>query len=106
VFKAKNNSQFVGFMSNLVDDSLSILRYDIVLFMESGMEGARNLKLVLGAFENLPCLKINFHKSELFSFVLARAQSHEFCRDFWEQGNLPFWYLGIPMHFCKLTNKY
>jgi len=31
------------------------------------------LKLVLGAFEKLACLKINFHKSELFCFGAAKG---------------------------------
>ena len=43
--------------------------------MENYLEGARNLKLVLGAFEKLFGLEINFHKSELFCFRSAREQS-------------------------------
>jgi hypothetical protein len=33
---------------------------------------ARNLKLLLSAFEQLSGLKINFHKSEIFYFGQAR----------------------------------
>jgi hypothetical protein len=36
--------------------------------MEHDLEKAWNLKLILAAFEQLSCLKINFHKSELFCF--------------------------------------
>ena len=36
--------------------------------MEHDIEKARNLKLILSAFEQLSGLKINFHKSELFCF--------------------------------------
>jgi len=88
VFKAKNNSQLKGLVPNLVDDGLSILQYadGTSLFMESDIEGARNLKLVLGAFEKLSGLKINFHKSELFSCGTARATESGVRRAFWEQG--------------------
>jgi len=59
----------------LVDDGLSILQYadDTVLFLEDNLEEAKNLKLVLGAFEKLAGLKINFHKSELFCFGAAKG---------------------------------
>jgi hypothetical protein len=59
---------------HLVDDGLSILQYadDAILFMEYDLEKARNLKLILAAFEQLSGLKINFHKSELVCFVEAR----------------------------------
>jgi hypothetical protein len=55
---------------HLVDGGLSILQYadDTILFMEHDIEKARNLKLILAAFEQLSGLKINFHKSELFCF--------------------------------------
>ena len=36
--------------------------------MEHDLEHAKELKLVLSAFEQLSGLKINFHKSELFCY--------------------------------------
>jgi hypothetical protein len=55
---------------HLVDGGLSIIQYvdDTILFMEHDLAKARNLKLILDAFEHLPGLKINFHKNELFCF--------------------------------------
>jgi hypothetical protein len=60
---------FDGLVPHLVEDGLSILRYtdDTILFLDD-LEKAKNLKLVLCAFEKLSGLKINFHKSELFCF--------------------------------------
>jgi hypothetical protein len=54
----------------LVDDGLPILQYadDTILFMEHDLKKAKNLKLILSAFEQLSGLKINFHKSESFCF--------------------------------------
>jgi hypothetical protein len=68
--RSKNLAYFNGLVPHLVEDDLSILQYvdDIILLLEDDLEKAKNLKLVLSAFENLSSLKINFHKSELFSF--------------------------------------
>ena len=98
-----------GLVPNLVDDGLSILQYadDTVLFMEDDLDEAKNLKLVLVAFEKLPGLKINFHKSELFCFGAANNHGLEYKRIFGcVEGSFPFRYLGIPMHYRKLSNKH
>jgi hypothetical protein len=49
---------------------MSILQYadDTILFLEHDLDKARNMKLILTAFELVLGLKINFHKSELFCF--------------------------------------
>jgi hypothetical protein len=36
--------------------------------MEHNIEQAKNMKLLLSAFEQLSGLKINFHKNEIFCF--------------------------------------
>jgi len=56
-------------------------------------------------FEKLSGLKISFHKSELFCFGKAK-DSKDFVDVFGcKEGSLPFQYLGILMHFHKLSNK-
>jgi hypothetical protein len=72
--RAKSDGQIEGVIPHLVDGGLSILQYadDTILFMEHNLEKARNLKLILAAFEQLSGLKINFHKSELFCFGEAQ----------------------------------
>jgi hypothetical protein len=57
---------------HLVDGGLSILQYadDTILFIEHDLDNAKNLKLILLAFEHLSGLKINFIKVNCF--VLAR----------------------------------
>jgi hypothetical protein len=49
---------------------LSILQYadDTIIFIDHDPEQAKNLKLLLCAFEQLSGLKINFHKSEIFCY--------------------------------------
>ena len=108
IARAKENQQFKGVVPHLVDDGLSILQYadDTILFMEDNIEQAKNLKLLLCAFEQLSGLKINFHKSELFCFGEAMVFKTEYEQIFGcGQGMFPFRYLGIPMHYKRLKNS-
>ena len=76
--------------------------------MQNNIDEARNLKVVLGAFEKLSSLKINFYKSELFFKGSAgdRSSIKKFTELFGcKEGSLPFCYLGMPMYFHMLSNK-
>jgi predicted secreted Zn-dependent protease len=97
-----------GLIPNLVEGGLSILQYadDTILFLEDDLDKAKNLKMVLGAFEKLSGLKINFHKSELFCFGETKERTTDYVNLFeCKEGALPFRYLGIPMSYRKLANK-
>jgi hypothetical protein len=73
--------------------------------MDHDIDKARNLKLILSAFELLSGLKINFHKSELFCFGEAQDHVTEYSELFGcGQGQFPIRYLGIPIHYRRLTN--
>jgi hypothetical protein len=73
--------------------------------MEHDIEKARNLKLILCAFEELSGLKINFHKSEIFYFGEAKEVEHTYSQLFGcKVGSYPFKYLGITMQVTKLKN--
>ena len=90
----------------LVDGGLSILQYadDTILFMEHDMEKEKNLKLILSAFEQLSRLKIKFHKSELLCFGDAQDKASQYAELFGcGLGQFPISYLGIPIHFRRLT---
>ena len=50
--------------------------------MEDDLDEAKNLKLVLVAFEKLSGLKINFHKSELFCYEVAKDDQNEYTQIF------------------------
>ena len=92
----------------MVDEGLSVLQYayGTVIFMDNDLERAKNMKLLLCAFEPLSRLKINFHKSEMFCYGAARARQTEYIQIFGcDMGSYPFRYLGIPMHQRKLMNK-
>jgi hypothetical protein len=97
---SKNVDYFDSLVPHLVEDGLSILQYadDIIIFLDDDLGKARNLKMVLSAFEMLSGLKINFHKSELFSFGDTKDKTSEYVELFnCKEGELPFRYLGIPM---------
>jgi hypothetical protein len=106
--RSKSQDQFNGLVPHLVEDGLSILQYadDTILFLEDDLEKAKNLKLVLSAFEKLSGLKINFHKSELFCFGETKDLLPDYVELFGcKEGVMPFRYLGIPMCTRKLSNK-
>jgi hypothetical protein len=72
--------------------SLAILQYadDTILFLDDDIVKARNLKLVLCAFEKLSGLKINFHKSELFGFGETKEKNDQYVELFGcREGELP-----------------
>jgi hypothetical protein len=73
--RAKVDGQIEGVVPHLVDGGLSVLQYvdDTILLMEHDLDKARNLQLILSAFEQLSRLKINFHKSD-FLFCFGEAQ--------------------------------
>jgi hypothetical protein len=99
--RSKREGHINGVVPHLVDDGLSILQYadDTIIFVEHDLEGAKNLKLLLCAFEHLLGLKINFHKSEIFYFNEAKEMQGEYSSIFGcQSGTFPFKYLGIPMH--------
>jgi hypothetical protein len=61
ISRAKEDGQINGLVPHHVNGGLSILQYVDV-------EQAKNMKLLLCAFEQLFGLKINFHKSEPFCY--------------------------------------
>jgi hypothetical protein len=105
--RAKADNQISGIVSHLVDEGLSILQYadDTLLFMDHDLEKSRNMKLLLCAFEQLSGLKINFHKSEIFCFGAEQESLSQYIELFGcNQGAFPMRYLGIPIHYRRLSN--
>jgi hypothetical protein len=77
-----------------------------MVFMDHNLEHARNVKLLLTAFEQMSGLKINFHKSELFCYGLAKEYEDHYSRIFGcDISLMPFTFLGIPMTYHMLRNS-
>jgi hypothetical protein len=105
---AREEDLITGVIPHLVDDGLSILQYanDTILFMEHDIDKAKNMKLLLSAFEQLSGLKINFYKSEIFCFGQAKDYELQDEQLFGcKKGSYPFKYLGIHMHHRWLNIK-
>jgi hypothetical protein len=106
--RAKNEGHINGVAPHSVDDGLSILQYtdDTIIFLDHDLERARNLKVLLCAFEQLSRLKINYHKSEIFYYGEAKEVQEDYSNIFRCQcGTYPFKYLRIPMHHKRLSNN-
>ena len=106
IARAKEDGQIGGLIPHLVEGWVSILQYadDTILFMEHDIEKAVNMKLILCLFEQLSGLKINFHKSEVFGFGDAQEEATQYAELFGcGLGQFPINYLGIPIHFRRLT---
>ena len=84
ISRAREVEQIKGVVPHLIDEGLSVLQYadDTIIFMDNDLERAKNMKLLLCAFEQLSGLKINFHKSELFCYGAAKANQSEYTQIF------------------------
>jgi hypothetical protein len=100
--RAKDESQISGIVPHLVEDGISILQYadDTIIFMDHDLDKDQNMKLLLCTFEQVSGLKINFNKSELFYFGEAQDVANQYAKMFGFVSK----YLGIPIHFRKLSN--
>jgi len=106
--RAKANDQVHGVVPHLIDSGISILQYadDTILFIDHNLEQAQNMKNILCAFEQISGLKINFHKSEIFCFGEAKNYENHYMELFGcNLGNFPIKYLGILIHYIKLSNN-
>jgi hypothetical protein len=95
ISRAKEIEQIKRIVPHLIDEGLSVLQYvdDTMIFMDNDLEMAKNMKLLLCAFEQLSGLKINFHKSELFCYGAAKANQLEYTQIFrCNVGSFPFKY--------------
>jgi hypothetical protein len=89
-----------GLIPGLVDDGLSILQYadDTIFVMDNNLNQARNIKLILSAFERISSLKINFYMSEILCFGQVKDEEQQYEQLFGcGIGSYPFQYFGIPM---------
>jgi hypothetical protein len=103
--RATEENQFKGIVPHLIPGGLSILQYadDTMVFLDHNLEYARNIKLLLTLFEQMSGLKIDFHKSELLCYGLAKEYDLHYSLIFGcGIGSMPFKYLGIPMTHRRL----
>jgi hypothetical protein len=79
---------------------------DTLLFLEHNYKVAFHLKWLLGCFEKLFGMKINYHKSDITSISLEEEESQNYSKIFcYKLGSFSFKYLGVPLHFDKLIRE-
>jgi hypothetical protein len=106
--KAASHNLIKGLLPQVVPGGIISLQYadDTILFLEPDMHMARILMWILTCFENLSGMRINYHKSDLFTINLPEAYAKEFAHVFCcNLGSFPFKYLGVPLNFAKLRKE-
>ena len=65
-----------GVLTKGEDKGINMLQYadDTIFLIKDEVETVKNLKFILGTFEQMSGLKINFHKSELLLFGKAKEK--------------------------------
>ncbi|XP_037427211.1 uncharacterized protein LOC119292489 [Triticum dicoccoides] len=98
-----------GVLNGNGEKGVNMLQYadDTIFLIKDEVESVKNLKLILGAFEQMSGLKINFHKSELLLFGKAREKQSTYqdiltCK----MGDLPIRYLGMPVSENRVGNSH
>src|ERR1043165_2933065 len=106
--KAADQQLISGLCPDVCPGGVICLQYadDTILFLDNNLEHAKNLKTVLSCFEQVSGMRINYEKSELIPINLDGDELQPFT-DFLgcSQGSFPIKYLGIPLHYEKLSKE-
>ena len=106
LIKAHSRNLISGLCSDLCPGGVISLQYadETNLFVETDQEKATNLKNVLTCFEQVSGMRINYSKSELISINMEVVNTQEFAQIFGcVIGDFPIKYLGVPLHYDKLS---
>jgi hypothetical protein len=107
--KAINRGLMKGLGNELIEVGVVSLQYadDTILLIENNESYARNLKWILTCFELMSGMRINFDKSELVPINIESEGVVNNWRDVpgCPVGAFPIKYLGIPLHYNKLSRE-
>jgi hypothetical protein len=107
--KATNRGLMKGLGNELIEGGVISLQYadDTILLIENNESYARNLKWILTCFELMSGMRINFYKSELVPINIESEGVVNNWRDVFvcPVGAFPIKYLGIPLHYNKLSRE-
>lgn len=106
--RASSAGLFRGLMCNFREGGILSLQYadDTVLFSSAETSHLVNLKQILLWFEQVSSMRVNFHKSECIPMNLSNEDAHEVSHILnCPLGAFPMKYLGVPLHFEKLTRE-
>jgi hypothetical protein len=97
-----------GVTHHLVSGGLTHLQYadDTVLFIQNTEENIVNLKFLLFCFEEMSRLKINYHKSEVYTIGNGEVETELIANAFnCKVGKFPMKYLGLPISYKRLSKE-
>ena len=106
--KAANHKMIGGLCQEVCEGGIICLQYadDTILFLDKNLDYANNLKMVLHCFEQVSGMRINYNKSELIPINCEEEDLSPFFDSLGcSQGNFPIKYLGIPLHYEKLSRE-
>jgi hypothetical protein len=108
LMKAARQGFITRLLPQVVEGRIISLQYadDTLLFLENDMDKASILKWLLVCFEQMSRMKINYDKSDLLTVGVDEDRANDFAKLFCcKRCDFPIKYLGVPLHFNKLTRK-
>jgi hypothetical protein len=106
--KAASKGCNTGLMNTLCPEGVVSLQYadDTLLFLKHDTLDACHFKWLMVCFEQLPDMKINYHKSDMTPINLGEEEANQLAQIFCcKMGSFPFRYLGVPLHHDKLKRE-
>jgi hypothetical protein len=100
--RAAERGVLEGVTPNLVERGLTHLQYadDIVLFIQNTECNIINLKFILFCFEEMSGMKINYHKSQVFTVGIDDGETARIANTLnCKVGKFPMKYLGLPISY-------
>jgi hypothetical protein len=108
LYKAAANGLIRGSLPQVVPGGVISLQYadDTILFLDNDVSVARILKWFLSCFEQMSGMRINYHKSDLMTINVEPEDAKLFAQIFCcKLAGFPFKYLGVPLHYSKLSKE-
>jgi hypothetical protein len=97
-----------GVLQDFREGGILSLQYadDTILFASADFSQLSNLKYVIMWFEQISGMRVNFHKSEIITLNLEVEDTKEIANMFnCPVGSFPLKYLGVPLHYDKLSER-
>jgi hypothetical protein len=105
---AKRDSILTGLVPGIFPGGITHLQYadDTVIFIPFDVRQIVATKFLLYCFEEMAGMKINYHKSEIFTVRLIDAENEEVAKMLnCPRGKFPMKYLGLPISPDKILNQ-
>ena len=106
--KSARSGLIQGVLQDFREGGILSLQYadDTILFSSADFSHPYNLKHVIMWFEQIFGMRVNFHKSEIITLNLQEEDTQRVASIFnCPIGSFPLKYLGVPLHYDKLSRE-